>query len=59
MALKYYQLITVPLALNGCYRADVVFDNSLSIKVGKSEKRYASMALEVQIRGSASPVPKQ
>ena len=26
MALKYYQLIIVPLALNGCHRVDVVFD---------------------------------
>ena len=61
MALKYYQLITVPLALNGCHLVDVVFDQyfSLSIKAGKREKRYVSMALEVQIRESASPVPKQ
>ena len=62
MALKYHQLITVPLDLNGCYRVDVVFDqyfSIISIKVGKREKRYESMALEVQIRGPASPVPKQ
>ena len=61
IALKYHQLITVPLDLNGCYRIYVVFDQyfSISIKIGKSEKRYASMALEVQIRGPASPVPKQ
>ena len=37
MALTYYQLITVPLALNGCHRVDIVFDQyfSLSIKAGE------------------------
>ena len=61
MTSKYYQLITVPLTLNGCHRVDVVFDQyfSLSIKAGKRENRYASMALEVQIRGPPSSVPKQ
>ena len=51
MTLKYYQLITVALALNGCHRVDVVFDQyfSLSIKAGEREKRDASMALGVQI----------
>ena len=61
MALKYYQIITVPFALNGCHRVDVVFNQyfSLSIKAGEREKRGASMALEVQIRGPSTPVPKQ
>ena len=51
MALKYYQLITVPLTLNGCHRVDVVFDQyfSISIKYGEREKREASMALGVHI----------
>ena len=31
IALKYYQLITVPLALHGCHPVVVVFDFSLSI----------------------------
>ena len=47
MALKCYQLITVPLALNGCDRVDVVFDQylnfSLSITAGEREKRCVSM----------------
>ena len=40
LALKYYQLITVPLTLNGCHRVDVVFDQyfSISIKDGEREK---------------------
>ena len=40
MALKYYQLITLPLILNGCHRVDVVFDQyfSLSIKAGEGRK---------------------
>ena len=61
MALKYYQPITVPLALNSCHRVDVVCDKyiDLSIKAGEGEKRGGSMALEVQIRGPATPVPKQ
>ena len=61
MALKYYQLITLPLALNGCHRVDVVFDQyfSLLIKAGGRETRGASIALEVKIRGPATPVPKQ
>ena len=61
MAIEYYQLITVPLAFNGCHRVDVVFDKyfSISIKAGESEKRDASMASGVQIRGPATPVPKQ
>ena len=46
MALKSYQLTIVPLALNGCDRVDVVFDQyfSLSIKAGEREKRGVSMA---------------
>ena len=46
MALKCYQLIIVPLALNGCDRVDVVFDQyfSLSIKAGEREKQGVSMA---------------
>ena len=61
MALKYYQPITVPLALNSCHRVDVVCDKyiDLSIKAGEREKRGGSMALEVQIRGPATPIPKQ
>ena len=62
IALKYYQLSTVPLALNDCHLVDVVFDQyfSLSIKAGEREKRDApNVALGVQIRGPATPVPKQ
>ena len=41
MALKYYQLITLPLILNGCHRVDVVFDQyfSLSIKAGERGRK--------------------
>ena len=33
MALKYYQIITVPLALNGCHRVDFVFDQYFSLPI--------------------------
>ena len=60
MALKCYQLITLPLALNGCDRVDVFYQYfSISFKAGEREKRGTAMALEVQIRGPATHVPKQ
>ena len=46
IALKYYQLITVPLALNGCHRVAAVCDFSLSIN---------RLWPGVQIRGPATP----
>ena len=52
MELKYYQLITDPLALNGCHRVDVVFDQYLCLSLNR-------LWSEVQIRGPATPVPKQ
>ena len=51
MALKYYDLITVPLALNGCHRVDVVFDQYFSLSINR-------LWPGVQIRGPATPVPK-
>ena len=47
MALKYYQLVTVPLALNGCHQVDIGFNQyvSLSIKAGEREKRGVYITL--------------
>ena len=53
--------LSLSLALNGCHRIDGVFDQyfSLSFKAGERQTRGASIVLEVQIRGTATPVPKQ
>ena len=51
----------MPRSLNGCNRAAFVFNQyfSVSINSGKRGERGASMGLDIQIRGPATPVPKQ
>ena len=58
---KYYSIFTTPLSLNNCTQVHVVFDQywDISIKAGERLRRGASSALEIQIRGPATPIPKQ
>ena len=58
---KYYNIFTAPLNLPNCNNVHIVFDQYLevSIKAGERLKRGASTALEVQIAGPSTPVPKQ
>ena len=58
---KYYNIFTAPLNLRKCNNVHIVFDQYLevSIKAGERLKRGASTALEVQIAGPSTPVPKQ
>ena len=58
---KYYSIFTTPLSLNNCTQVHVVFDQywDISIKAGEQLRRGASSALEIQIRGPATPIPKQ
>ena len=58
---KYYSIFTAPLNLPHCNEVHIVFDQYLevSIKAGERAKRGASNALEVQIAGPSTPVPKQ
>ena len=60
MAASYFEFLTSYYQL-GCNRLDVVFDQywQLSIKVGERKKRVETSALEVQIHGTSTPVPKQ
>ncbi len=57
----YYKKLTSLLGTNGCRRVDVVFDKYIdeSTKADERSKRDASDALEVRIRGPATPIPKQ
>ena len=61
LAAGHYDLIVAPLGRNGCIRVDVVFDSytSKSIKAGERAKLGQSTALEIQIQGPPTPVPKQ
>ena len=60
MAASYFEFLKSYYQL-GCNRLDVVFDPywQLSIKVGERKKRVETSALEVQIHGTSTPVPKQ
>ncbi|KAK3743279.1 hypothetical protein QZH41_005787 [Actinostola sp. cb2023] len=63
LSLKYFSIFTAPLSLHSCNCTEVhiVFDQYLdvSIKAGERSRRGESTALEVQIGGPSTPVPKQ
>ena len=58
---KYYNIFSAPLFSNNCVQVHVVFDQyrDTSIKGGERQRRGASVGLEVQIGGPATPVPRQ
>ena len=60
MATKYFEVITAHYQQR-CHRLDVVFHRywQLSIKADGRQKRGEANALEVQIHGASTPVPKQ
>ena len=60
MATKYFEVFTAHYQQR-CHRLDVVFDRywQLSIKAGEQQKQGEANALEVQIHGASTPVPKQ
>ena len=59
LSLMYFKAITAFFEQYKCSRVDIVFDSyrDMSIKAGEREKRGDSVALEVKIYGSATPVP--
>ncbi|KAK3724019.1 hypothetical protein QZH41_000590 [Actinostola sp. cb2023] len=61
LAAKYYEIITSYYRQGNCSRIDLVFDQywDLSIKAGERQRRGEVTALEVQIHGLSTPVPKQ
>jgi hypothetical protein len=63
LSLKYFSYFTAPLSLHRCNCTDVhiVFDQyfEVSIKAGERSRRGLTTALEVQIGGPSTPVPKQ
>ena len=61
LSLMYFKAITAFFEQYKCSRVDIVFDSyrDMSIKAGEREKRGDSVALEVKIYDSATPVPKQ
>ena len=58
---KYYNNFSAPLISSNCVQVHLVFDQywENSIKGGEHQRRGASVGLEVQIGGPATPVPKQ
>ena len=61
LCLKYFTIFTAPLSLHNCLESHIVFDQYIetSIKAGERSRRGESAALEVQIGGPSTPVPKQ
>ena len=58
---KYYIIFIASLFSNNCVQVHVVFDQywDHSIKGSGRQRRGASVSLEVQIGGPATPVPRQ
>ena len=58
---NYYSIFSAPLFSNNCVQVHIVFDQywENSIKGGERQRRGASVGLEVQIGGPATPVPRQ
>lgn len=58
---KYYNIFSAPLFSNNRVQVHVVFDQywENSIKGGERQRRGASVGLEVQMGGPATPVPRQ
>ena len=61
LCLKYFIIFTAPLSLHNCLESHIVFDQYIetSIKAGERSRSGESAALEVQIGGPSTPVPKQ
>ena len=58
---KYYSIFTAPLFSDNCVQVHIIFDQywERSIKGGERQRRGSTVALEVQIGGPATPVPRQ
>jgi len=58
---KYYSIFTAPLLSDNCLQVHIIFDQywERSIKGGERQRRGSTVALEVLIRGPATPVPRR
>ena len=62
LANKYWEILTAPLNQVDCNRVDIIFDRydrQESIKLQEHDRRGASTALEINIAGGNTPLPKQ
>ena len=56
LCLKYFTIFTAPLSLHNCLESHIVFDQYIETSIKAGER---SAALEVQIGGPSTPVPRQ
>ena len=56
---KYYSIFTAPLNLPNFNNVHIVFDQYLEVSIKAGEHLRASTALEMQIAGPSTPIPKQ